>query len=120
MSIVHQLPWVLVWVVVLLLQDRFIRKKNWFGSLILIWITLILSFVWDKAADLIISQGAETFHFGSRFWLLFVIIAILHCLGRRREKKQAAARKASVQPGGPDETPEVPASPENSDENREA
>ena len=73
-----------------------------------------------KAADLILSQGAETFHFGSRFWLLFVIIAILHCLGRRREKKQAAARKASVQPGGPDETPEVPASPENSDENREA
>ena len=53
-------------------------------------------------------------------FIWFVIIAILHCLGRRREKKQAAARKASVQPGGPDETPEVPASPENSDENREA
>lgn len=120
MSIVHQLPWVLVWVVVLLLQDRFIRKKNWFGSLILIWITLILSFVWDKAADLILSQGAEAFHFGSRLWLLFVIIAILHCLGRRREKKQAEAQKASVQPAGADETPEVPASTESSDENPEA
>ena len=42
-----QLPWVIIWIVILICQDRFIRRKNWFGSLILIWVSLILSFAWD-------------------------------------------------------------------------
>lgn len=86
--IVTQLPWLIVWIVALLLQEGFIRKKNWFGSLLIIWVVLIISFIWDPAVNLLAADLAEKMQFGSRFWLLFVIAAILHVLGRRREKKQ--------------------------------
>ena len=51
--------------------------------------------------------------FSSRFWLLFVITAILHVLGRRRDKKamkreikDAYAQPAEEKPENPEEPPE--------------
>ena len=95
-TLVAQLPWVIVWVVVLVLQDRYIKNKNWFGSLILIWVSLILSFVWDFVAGIF----GWTMDYSSRFWILFVLTAILHVVGRRREKKaiQQEVKEAYAQP----------------------
>lgn len=84
-AFLHQLPWVILWIVILIAQDRFIRKKNWFGSLILIWVSLILSFVWDILVGFL--PSAANMDFASRFWLLFLITAILHVMGRQRDKK---------------------------------
>ncbi len=105
-----QLPWVIIWLVVLICQDRFIRRKNWFGSLILIWVSLILSFAWNIVVK-VLPEGWNM-DFSSRFWLLFVITAILHVLGRQRDKKamkkeikETYARPAAAKPDTP-ETPE--------------
>lgn len=38
-QIVSNLPWLVIWVVVFLVQSYFFRKKNSFGSLILLWLT---------------------------------------------------------------------------------
>ena len=106
-----QLPWVIIWIVILICQDRFIRRKNWFGSLILIWVSLILSFAWDILVK-VLPEGWNM-DFSSRFWLLFVITAILHVLGRRRDKKamkreikDAYAQPAEAKPENPEEPPE--------------
>lgn len=106
-----QLPWVLVWIVVLICQDRFIKRKNWFGSLILIWVSLILSFVWDIVVK-VLPEGWNM-DFSSRFWLLFVITAILHVLSRRRDKnamkqeiKDTYAQPAEAKPDTPPENTE--------------
>ena len=106
-----QLPWVIIWIVVLISQDRFIRRKNWFGSLILIWVSLILSFAWDILVK-VLPEGWNM-DFSSRFWLLFVITAILHVLGRRRDKKamkreikDAYAQPAEAKPENPEDPSE--------------
>ena len=106
-----QLPWVIIWIVILICQDRFIRRKNWFGSLILIWVSLILSFAWDILVK-VLPEGWNM-DFSSRFWLLFVITAILHVLGRWRDKKamkreikDAYAQPAEAKPENPEEPPE--------------
>ena len=106
-----QLPWVIIWIVVLISQDRFIRRKNWFGSLILIWVSLILSFAWDILMKVL--PEAWNMDFSSRFWLLFVITAILHVLGRQRDKKamkreikDAYAQPAEAKPENPEDPPE--------------
>ena len=41
-QIVSNLPWLVIWVVVFLVQSYFFRKKNSFGSLILLWLTLLV------------------------------------------------------------------------------
>ena len=43
MSFISQLPWVLVWIVVLIIQDMNLKKGKGFISLICIWIALVLS-----------------------------------------------------------------------------
>lgn len=93
-----QLPWILVWLVVLVLQERYIRKKNWFGSVLLIWISLVVSFVWNPAVELLFQENAAALQFGSRFWLLAILTAILHFLGKQRDKmsqKMADSQKAA-------------------------
>ena len=44
-QIVSNLPWLVIWVVVFLVQSYFFRKKNSFGSLILLWLTLLVGLV---------------------------------------------------------------------------
>ena len=106
-----QLPWVIIWIVILICQDRFIRRKNWFGSLILIWVSLILSFAWDILVK-VLPEGWNM-DFSSRFWLLFVITAMLPGPGRKRNKramkreiKDAYAQPAEAKPENPEEPPE--------------
>lgn len=89
MSFVSQLPWVLIWIVILIFQDMNLKKGKGFMSLILIWISLMLSFVWDPAVNLLMGDAAANMQFGSRFWLLFVITAIIHVLFARKQKKGA-------------------------------
>ena len=48
-QIVSNLPWLVIWVVVFLVQSYFFRKKNSFGSLILLWLTLLVGIFWDQA-----------------------------------------------------------------------
>lgn len=108
-----QLPWILVWLVVLVLQERYIRKKNWFGSVLLIWISLVVSFVWNPAVDLLFQENAAALQFGSRFWILAILTAILHFLGKQRDKmsrKAADSQKAAQEAAQP--SPETLPEPE--------
>ena len=100
MSFISQLPWVLVWIVVLILQDMNLKKGKGFMSLILIWISLILSVVWNPAVNLLMGDAAANMQFGSRFWILFIITAIVHVLNMRKQKK------------GPQDPAEAPAQAE--------
>lgn len=98
MSFVTQLPWVIIWIVILIYQDMNLKKGKGFVSLICIWVALILSFVWDPAVNLLLGENAAAMQFGSRFWLLFVITAIIHVLNARKQKR--AAQKPA---GAPDQ-----------------
>ena len=87
MYFLTQLPWVLVWIVVLIVQDMNLKKGKGFMSLICIWVALILSVVWDPAVNLLMGDGAANLQFGSRFWILFIITAIVHVLNMRKQKR---------------------------------
>ena len=89
MSFISQLPWVLVWIVILIFQDMNLKKGKGFVSLICIWIALVLSFVWNPAVNLMMGDAAANMQFGSRFWLLFVVTAIIHVLAARKSRKSA-------------------------------
>ena len=95
MSFLTQLPWVLAWIVILIVQDMNLKKGKGFMSLICIWIALILSVVWDPAVNLLMGDAAANMQFGSRFWLLFIITAIVHVLDMRKKRK---AMQQSAEP----------------------
>ncbi|MBR5534890.1 MAG: hypothetical protein IKU62_08610 [Ruminiclostridium sp.] len=104
MSFVSQLPWVLVWIVILVFQDMNLKKGKGFMSLICIWIALILSVVWDPAVNLLMGDAAASMQFGSRFWILFIITTIVHVLNSRKQKRAAQkAVEVSAQPEEPKE-----------------
>ena len=87
MSFLTQLPWVLVWIVILIVQDMNLKKGKGFMSLICIWIALVLSVAWDPAVNLLMGDAAANMQFGSRFWILFIITAIVHVLNMRKQKR---------------------------------
>ena len=87
MSFLTQLPWVLGWIVILIVQDMNLKKGKGFVSLICIWIALILSVIWDPAVNLLMGDAAVNMQFGSRFWILFIITAIVHVLNMRKQKR---------------------------------
>ena len=59
-QIVSNLPWLVIWVVVFLVQSYFFRKKNSFGSLILLWLTLLVGIFWDQALRALVPGIPET------------------------------------------------------------
>ena len=87
MSFLSQLPWVLVWIVILIYQDMNLKKGKGFMSLICIWIALVLSLVWNPAVNLFLGDAAANMQFGSRFWLLFIVTAIIHVLNSRKQRR---------------------------------
>ena len=87
MSFLTQLPWVLGWIVILIVQDMNLKKGKGFMSLICIWLALVLSVVWDPAVNLLMGDAAANLQFGSRFWLLFIITAVVHVLNMRKQKR---------------------------------
>ena len=97
MSFVSQLPWVLVWIAILIYQDMNLKKGKGFMSLICIWIALVLSFVWNPLVNLFMGESAANMQFGSRFWLLFIVTAIIHVLNVRRQKR--GGQKPADAPG---------------------
>ena len=103
---VMQLPWLAVWVVVLILQERMIRKKNWLGSLLLLWVTLLLSFFWDRLVHIFAPETGTQYLYGGRFWILFLIAAAIHVVSRRRDRKETADQKKEEQKAQALENPE--------------
>lgn len=93
---VTQIPWIAAWVVVLVLQERFLRKKNWFGSLLLLWLTLLLSFFWDRLIYIFAPETGTQYLYGSRFWILFLIAAVIHVVSRRRDRKETEEKQKSA------------------------
>ena len=89
MSFLSQLPWILVWIVVLIVQDMNLKKGKGFMSLICIWIALVLSVAWDPVVNILMGDAAANMQFGSRFWILFIITAIVHVLNMRKQKRGA-------------------------------
>ena len=104
MSFLTQLPWVLVWIVVLIIQDMNLKKGKGFISLICIWIALVLSVAWDPVVNLLMGDAAASMHFGSRFWILFIITAIVHVLNARKQKR--GMQKPADAPGQAEEPKE--------------
>ena len=104
MSFISQLPWVLVWIVILIYQDMNLKKGKGFMSLICIWIALVLSLVWNPAVNLFLGDAAANMQFGSRFWILFIITAIVHVLNARKQKR--GMQKPADAPGQAEEPKE--------------
>lgn len=94
---VTQIPWIVVWAVVLVLQERFLRKKNWFGSLFLLWLTLLLSVFWDWLVYIFAPETGTRYLYGGHFWILFLIAAVIYVMSKRRERKEREKSQASVQ-----------------------
>lgn len=65
-QIVSNLPWLVIWVVVFLVQSYFFRKKNSFGSLILLWLTLLVGIFWDQALRALVPGIPEMWLFGTQ------------------------------------------------------
>ena len=87
MAITENLPWLVIWVVVLLLQSFFLRRKNFFASLLILWFTLLVSIFWNTALSALLPGVASMWLFGTKIWVLFLIIAVRHYLNQRKEKK---------------------------------
>ena len=82
-QIVSNLPWLVIWVVVFLVQSYFFRKKNSFGSLILLWLTLLVGIFWDQALRALVPGIPEMWLFGTQIWILFLIVAVRPYLNYR-------------------------------------
>ena len=93
-QIVSNLPWLVIWVVVFLVQSYFFRKKNSFGSLILLWLTLLVGIFWDQALRALVPGIPEMWLFGTQIWILFLIVAVRHYLNYRKggRGRDASAR----------------------------
>lgn len=100
--LVENLPWIVLWVVALLIQGRFLRKKNTLGSLILLWLTLVIGVFWNKGMELLAPGAGDMWLFGTKSWILFLILALRHYLNLRKER-----RSRVVEPRQP--APEAPA-----------
>ena len=96
-QIVSNLPWLVIWVVVFLVQSYFFRKKNSFGSLILLWLTLLVPGI------------PEMWLFGTQIWILFLIVAVRHYLNYRKggRGRDASGDKAPEHPMEPSEEGET-------------
>ena len=70
-QIVSNLPWLVIWVVVFLVQSYFFRKKNSFGSLILLWLTLLVGIFWDQALRALVPGIPEMWLLEPKFGFSF-------------------------------------------------
>lgn len=70
-QIVSNLPWLVIWVVVFLVQSYFFRKKNSFGSLILLMADLIGGDFLDQALRALVPGIPEMWLFGTQIWFSF-------------------------------------------------
>lgn len=78
------LPWLIIWIVVILLQSWFLRKKNYFASLLILWFTLLVSIFWDGALEKLVPGVDAMWLFGTKIWVLCFIVAIRHFSSRRK------------------------------------
>lgn len=99
------LPWLIIWIVLLLLQDRFLRRRNMFFSLVLLWLTLLVSVFWDRAISALMPGVDSMWLFGTKIWILFFLLAVRHYLAYRKEKKGGPVQTAAP----PDDAQQVPA-----------
>lgn len=108
-QIVSNLPWLVIWVVVFLVQSYFFRKKNSFGSLILLWLTLLVGIFWDQALRALVPGIPEMWLFGTQIWILFLIVAVRHYLNYRKggRGRDASGDKAPEYPMEPSEEGET-------------
>lgn len=99
-QIVSNLPWLVIWVVVFLAQSYFFRKRNSFGSLILLWLTLLVGIFWDQVLSALVPGIPEMWLFGTQIWILFLIVAVRHYLNYRKgaRVKAVSGDKASENP----------------------
>ena len=114
--IVENLPWVVLWVVALLMQGRFFRKKNTFGSLILLWLTLVIGVFWNKGIGLLAPGAGDMWLFGTKIWILFLILALRHYFNLRKERRSQAVKPREPAPGVP---PDEEENAEEEQKNRE-
>ncbi|HIY05715.1 MAG TPA: hypothetical protein H9844_01350 [Candidatus Evtepia faecigallinarum] len=83
-QLIPNLPWLIIWVVVILLQSWFLRKKNYFASLLTLWVTLLVSIFWDGALEKLVPGIDGMWLFGTKIWVLCFIVAIRHFLSQRK------------------------------------
>ena len=109
------LPWLIIWIVLLLLQDSFLRRRNMFLSLVLLWLTLLVSVFWDRAISALVPGVDGMWLFGTKIWILFFLLAVRHYLAYRKGKKGGAVQTAAP----PDTAQQVsaPTQGEQQDEN---
>lgn len=83
-QVTTNLPWLIIWIAVILLQSWFLRKKNYFASLLILWFTLLVSIFWDGALERLVPGIDAMWLFGTKIWVLCLIVAIRHFLSRRK------------------------------------
>lgn len=107
------LPWLIIWVVVILLQSWFLRKKNYFASLLILWFTLLVSIFWDGALEKLVPGIDAMWLFGTKIWVLCFIVAIRHFLSQRKpaQPPQPAAGGAEESAAPGEETQEQTSEP---------
>lgn len=86
-QVVTNLPWVVLWVVALVMQNRFWQKGNTFGSLILLWITLVIGVFWNRLLGALVPGVGEMWLFGTKVWILFLLLAVRHFFSARKQRK---------------------------------
>ena len=70
------LPWLIIWVAVILLQNWFLQKKNYFASLLVLWAALLVSIFWDRVLEMLVPGVDAMWLFGTKIWILFFISAV--------------------------------------------
>lgn len=99
--VVENLPWVVIWVVALAVQDRFLRRKNGFGALIVLWLTLVIGVFWNKAMGALVPGVSEMWLFGTKIWLLFLVLALRPLLQPAKGSPASGGQTGRTCPGSP-------------------
>lgn len=94
------LPWLIIWVAVILLQNWFLQKKNYFASLLTLWAALLVSIFWDRVLETLVPGVDAMWLFGTKIWILFFILAVRHYLSRRKPAPPVAAAEGTGQEAG--------------------
>lgn len=110
-QITTNLPWLIIWVAVFFLQSYFFRRNNSFASLLILWFTLLVGIFWDKALSALVPGVHAMWLFGTKIWVLFLILAVRYYLDWRKRKTLSLARSSGDTPPTETAAEEVPAQP---------
>lgn len=91
-QITTNLPWLILWVAIFFLQSYFFQRNNSFASLLILWFTLLIGIFWDTALKALVPGVHPMWLFGTKIWVLFLLLAVRYSLDWRKKKATSSTQ----------------------------